>query len=137
MSGRFIFGIIDTTDHFGLSLRVIGNHHLDRIQHGHTAFSAFVKVLADTEFQQSQVDHVIALGHTHLVGKHPDALGGISPAAQPANRRHTGIVPSHDDSFLHALEQLTLAHHRIGQVQTGKLVLMAFKNTELLNEPVV
>ena len=42
--------------------------------------------------------------------------GGVSAAAESAQRRHAGIVPSVHQPLLDELKQFTLAHHGICEV---------------------
>ena len=136
-SGRLVLGIIDAFDGFLLVLGIVRDDYFQRIEHRHAPFGALVQVLAHAELEQPQIDHVVALGYAHLVGEHTNALGGIAPTAERADRRHPGIVPARHDTFLHQLKQLALAHHRIGQIQPRELVLVARKNPEFLDKPVV
>jgi hypothetical protein len=43
------------------------------------------------------------------------ALGGNAAAAEAGERRHARVVPAGDDLLGDELEQLALAHHRVGR----------------------
>ncbi|MCY1538748.1 hypothetical protein D9M68_743040 [compost metagenome] len=124
MTTVFILRVILRTQCLGLSFRVIGDDQFDRIQYGHATQGHFIQVLAHTEFQQAYVDQVFTLSHTDGFCKLADAFRGIPSAAHTADGRHTRIVPAIHLLLVDQLQQFTLAHHRIIQVQAGKLILM-------------
>ena len=43
---------------------------------------------------------------------------------QAGHRRHARIIPARHEVFLHQLQQLALAHHRVAQVQPGEFDLL-------------
>ena len=58
-------------------------------------------------------------------------------AAKPADRRHSGIVPTFDVVVLHKLEEFAFTHDGVRQIQTRKLDLLRVIDAELIEEPVV
>ncbi len=67
--------------------------------------------------------HAIELVHADVGTEGADRLGRISLAAEAADRGHARVVPAADDPFLHELQQLALAQHRVGEVQARELDL--------------
>lgn len=116
---------------------VVGDRHLQRIEHGHAALCDLVEVLAHAVLQFSQVDHVVALGHAHHFGEVAHRGRCVALAAQGADRRHAGVVPAHHGAFLHQFEQFALRHHRIGEVQPREFVLVRRVDVQRPDEPVV
>src|SRR5690554_7201040 len=140
---RFVLGVVHGFHHLHLSLGIVGNDDFHRVEHSIYAHGPLVEVLAHTVLQQGNVDHIVAPCHTHAVGKHANAFGGVAPAAQARNGGHTGIVPARNDALLHQFEQLALTHYGVVEVEAGKFDLtgtycrgvFAFQN--LVEEPVV
>ena len=67
---------------------------------------------------------VLLLGDADRVAELADRLRRVAAPAQPGDRRHARIVPAADVLLLHELQQLALAHHRVGQVQPRELDLL-------------
>ena len=85
----------------------------------------------------SEVDDVVALRHADHLCEVAHRGRGVSLAAQGADRRHAGVVPSHHGALLHELQQAAFRHERIGEVQARELVLVRGEDPERLDEPVV
>ena len=66
-----------------------------------------------------------------------DRFRRVAAAAQAAERRHARIVPAADTALLHQLQQLALAHQRVGQVEAVEFDLLRREDPQLLDEPVV
>ena len=132
-----VLGVVDAGEVLGLILGIVGNRNLQRLQNSHTTLSSLIQILAHAELHQAQVDHVIALSNTNLLGKCTHRCRGVTLTTQSADCRHTGIVPTHYDTALNEFQQLTLTHHRVGQVQTSKLILVAGENLQLFDKPIV
>ena len=94
-------------------------------------------MLAHAEFQHAYVHNVLPLGYTYGIAKLAERLCGITSPAHTADGRHTGVVPAAYMLFVYQLQQLALAHYRIGKVATGKLVLLGREYPQLLYEPVI
>src|SRR5690554_2840475 len=107
---RFVLGVIHGFHHLHLSLGIVGNDDFHGVEYGVNAHGPLVEVLAHTVLQQGKVDHIVAPRHTHAVGKHANAFGGVAPAAQARNGGHAGIVPGRTDALLHQFEQIGRAH---------------------------
>ena len=77
------------------------------------------------------------LGHADALAEIPDRLRGIPAPAQTGKRRHSRIIPSADQTFLHQLQEFSFAHHRIGQIQPGEFDLLGMIDPQLIEKPVV
>ena len=67
-----------------------------------------------------------------------DRLRRVAAPAQPHQGRHARVVPAADIALLDQLQELALAHHRVGQVEAGKFVLLRAVDAEqVVQEPVV
>ena len=111
-------------DHLALILRIVGNHHFDRIFHHVSAFHFGLQILPDAVFQQRDFHHTVGLGHADPLTEIPDGFRRVASAAKSGDRRHPRIVPSVHRSVIHEGLQIPFAHHRIGQIQSGKLDLL-------------
>ena len=103
-------GVVFHGEILGSALGVVDDGELYRAQHGHYPLCVFIEVVPQAALQQRPVHGGIHLGHTDAAGEVPDSAGGVAPAAQTAQRGHTGIVPAGDKAFLHELPQLALGH---------------------------
>ena len=65
------------------------------------------------------------------------ASGVIAAAAHAGERRHARIVPAVDAALLHQLQQLALAHQRVGDVEAIEFNLLRWEDAELLDEPAI
>ena len=133
----FVFGVIDGIQFFLLAFGVVIDDQFDRIHDHHHALGFFVEVFAHAPFQKRHIDYVIPLGYPDFLGEQPDRFRRIASAAQPADGRHTRVVPAGNVVFLDQLQQFALAHHRVAQVQAGELDLLGRMDMQGLDEPVV
>ena len=135
---RRIFRVIDDVDLLHLPLGIVGERHLDRVEHRHHARRALVQVLADAVLELCDIDHVLLLRHTNARAEVADRLRRVAATAQAADRRHPRVVPPRDMALLHELQQLALAHHRVVQVQAGELdLLRPIALEQVVDAPVV
>ncbi len=109
---------------FDFAFGIVRDHDLERPQHGHHARGPLVEVVADGILQPGHVDRAVELGHADPLAERPHRLGRVAAAAQAANREHPRVVPAADVLFLHELQQLALAHHRVREVEPGELDLL-------------
>ena len=82
-----------------------------------------VEILTDSVLEECHIDDTIVLRVADLIDEATDRLGRIATTTQPADSRHTRVIPACYVALLHELEELTLAHHRVGEVQTVELNL--------------
>ena len=102
------------------------------------AARAPVEIVADRVLEQRHVHHVLALGDADPRGELADRLGREAAAPQADERRHPRVVPARDEPFLHELQQLALAHHRVGEVQARELDLPRLaRHRQVVHGPVV
>ena len=113
-------------------------YQLHRIEHRHAARRLAVENIAHLELQQCHIGGAVELGDADALAEIADGGGGITTAAHAGNRRQAGIVPTAHTVFLHQLEQLALAHHRVGEVEPRKLDLARLAgHRAVFNEPIV
>ena len=132
-----ILWIIDRFAHLDFALLPIGDDNFERIQHSHTTLGDFVQILAHAVLHLGKVNDVVALGNSDHFGKCAYRCRRIALAAQCADCRHARIVPTHDNTLLDEFEQVAFGHHRICQIQPGKLVLVRRIDFERINKPIV
>ena len=114
------------------------HHHAERAEDGEDAGRAQVQVLAQRVLEEGDLDEAVVPGDADTLAEGAESLGGDAAAAEPGDGGHARIVPAIDQLLLHELEQLALAHHRVGEVEAGKLGLLgAIGQVEREEEPVV
>ena len=75
---------------------------------------------------------------TPMVRRNCELPRAYSPGGEYRDGRHARIIPAADRTFLHQLQQPSLAHNRIGEIETGKLDLLRMAgNRQLLEKPVI
>src|SRR5262245_32020868 len=92
--------------------------------------------------EQRDVDNVLLLGHADPRAEVANRFGSVAAPANAGDRRHPRIVPSGDQLLFHQREQLSLAHHRVIQVQARELDLLrarveCSRMTKVVHDPVV
>ena len=123
----------------GFALGDVGQHHLDGPQHGQTAQSHEVQVIADTALEHRHLGEAVVLGHADGGGEGAQRLGPNAPTTQAAQGGHARIIPTADQAFFDKLQQLALAHHRVAETQAGELNLAGqrAREVERLKHPIV
>src|ERR1019366_5537134 len=66
-----------------------------------------------------------------------DRLRRVAAPPDAGELGHPRIVPTVNTFFLHQSKQLALAEQRVGKAEAIELHLLGWKNSELLNEPVI
>ena len=124
---------------FRLTGGIIGYDQLDRVQHRHGALRCLVQILPETVLQKAVFDGGGSLCYADALTEIANGPGGVAPAAQSAEGRHTGIVPAGDPACLHQKTQLALGHDRVVDAQTGKFDLagLVVGNGDVAHHPVV
>src|SRR5262249_46910790 len=120
-----------------LAFRVIVDDHPQRLQHRHYPRGSPVEVLADAVLQHRHLEGARELGDADPLAEGPYGLRRVAAPADAADGRHARGVPAADVTALHQLQQLALAHHRVGEVQPGELDLLRGVDTEFTDVPVV
>ena len=111
---------------------IVRDDDLQRPQHRHHARRPLVEVVANRVFEPRHVDRAVELRHADPFAERAHRLGRVAAAAQAADRRHPRVVPAGDVLLLHELQQLALAHHRVGQVEPRELDLLRMVNLAAL-----
>ena len=121
--GVGIFGVIEEAHILRLPLGVVRDNEAHGVEDGRATQSMAVEILTDSVLEEGHIDDTIVLRVADLIDEAADGLGRIATTTQPADSRHTGVIPACYVALLHELEELTLAHHRVGEVQTVELNL--------------
>ncbi len=87
--------------------------------------------------QQRDLRYAVKLRHPDPLAELSNRLGRVTPTPQTSDRRHPGIVPATHHPVGHHLQQATLAHHRVSQIQSSKLGLLGDVDPQLLDIPLV
>src|SRR5688500_7380738 len=87
--------------------------------------------------EHGNINNAVSFGYTNALAEVANRLRGVTPPSHTCERRHARIVPAADVSLLHELQELALAHHRMGQIQARELDLLRVVNSKLLKKPVV
>ena len=114
---------------FVLAIRIIINDQFERMQDGHTAWGAFVQIVADEGFEQSHIHPTVVVGFSDKCDEILDGFRGHTAPAHAAQGGETRVVPAFHHTCLHKFTQFTLAHHGVGQVQAGELDLAGLEFT--------
>ena len=138
-TGLGIGGIVLHLEGFAPALGIVDDRQLHGMQHRHGALRGLIQVIAQAVFQRSVFDDAGGLAHTDHLAEIADGAGGIAAAAQTAQGRHTGIVPTGHTALLHQLAQLALGHDGVVDAQTGKFDLAGLMvgNGHIVHHPVV
>ena len=135
---RRVGGVVLHREYLALALGIVGHRQLHRVQHRHGALRMRVQVLPQAVLQEAVLNGVGGLCHADALAEAADGGGGVSPAAQTAQRGHPGIVPAGNIVLLHQLTQLPLGHDRVVDAQPGKLDLPGMgRQLTVLDDPVV
>ena len=105
----------------------IGQHHLQRTQHGHGTRRAQLQIFADAEFEHGHIDHAIALAQADAVAEVANRGRRVAATTQTGDGRHARIIPAVYQLLVHQLLELALAGHGVIQVEAGKLDLLRMR----------
>ena len=106
-----------------LILRIVLDHQLQRAQHAEHAGDLEVQILALAVLQERHVDRAVGLGDADALAEVAQRRGGEAAAAQAGEGRQARIVPARHQLALDELQELPLAHQRVGEVEAGELGL--------------
>ena len=99
---------------------------------------AAVQVFPHGVLEQRDVDHVLLLRDADARAEVAHRFRCEPAAANPGDGRHAGIVPAADELLLDQRQQPALAHHRVIQVEPGKLDLLRTRGRPgVFDDPVV
>ena len=87
--------------------------------------------------QNAHVHCGIVLGHAHIGHKRANRFGRVASPTQASQSRNARIIPAIHVLALNQFQQPTLAHHRVGQIQTIELNLLWMMNPERVAVPIV
>ena len=104
-------------------LRIVLDHQPQRPQHALHPRGLGVEIVAQGVLELADVDGAVALRHPHRVAEGAHRLRRRPPPSQPGQRRHARVVPAGDQPPLDELQQLALAHQRVGEVEARELDL--------------
>ena len=132
-----ILRVVDGLKLIARPLRVVGDDHFQRAQHGHAPRRPPVQVFPQAGFQQRQFGNGVAPRYAHPLAHIPYGLRRIAPPPQPADGGHPRIIPPGYIAVLHQLPQHPLAHHRMAEVQPRELNLPAAVDPQRFLAPVI
>ena len=112
----FVFGVVHCLHFLGLPFGIVGHDEFHGVEHGGNAERAGVEIFAGCGFEHGVVVERVELSVAYHIYKLAHGLGRVTAAAQAADCRHAGVVPTINQAFLHQCEQLALAHHRVSEV---------------------
>ncbi len=121
-----------------LAFRIVGDHHLERLEHAHGARGVGVQVLADGELQHADVDQAAGAVDADHVAEGADRRRGVAAATVAGQGRHARVVPAIHVAFIDQLLELALAGDGVVQVEAGELVLARLgRHRQVGEEPFV
>ena len=90
-------------------------------------------------FQQGHIGHTGIFGDSDIVCQGAQCGWRHTAPAQTGNCQHARIVPAVDEFLVHKLDQFTLAHHAVRQIEPREFVLMRtrFRNFERVENPII
>src|SRR6185503_2399056 len=132
-------GIVFTGKHFSFTRphRIIRKNNFQRIKYYHTSLCHLIQMLTNAEFKQAEIRKVFSFGDPYPFTKITNTFRRVTPASHPADRRHTRIIPPFHVLVIYQLQQFSFTHYCIGQIATGKFILMRRIYLELFNKPVI
>ena len=123
-SRALVLGVVDRVQFVGLAFGVVLDHHAQRTQYAHHAGRGLVQLFPDGKLQLCDVHEAVPLGQTDAGAELPDGPRRVAASAQAAQCGHARIVPAAHMVVLHQLQQLALAQHGVGQVESRELDLL-------------
>ena len=133
-----LLGMTRQFEVFNLAFRVVGDHHLQRLEYAHGPRRVGIQILADGEFQHADIHHAASAVHTDHVAEVADRRRRIAAATEARQRRHPWIVPATHVLLVDQLLELALAGDGVVQVETGEFVLARFgRHRQVVQEPFV
>ena len=103
-----VLWVVDSGELFNLVLWVVGDNHLNRIEHSADTDSTAVQIVANSTLQESHVVKGINLGVANLIDELDDTLWAVTTATESADSWHTGVVPTAYHVILYQCQQITL-----------------------------
>ena len=83
----------------------------------------FVQIFAYSMFQQCYIYRAVIFGIAYFVDKRPNGFRSIAPSSVTTDCGHTRVIPTVYMAFLNQLEQFSLTHHGISEVQPVEFYL--------------
>ncbi len=136
-SHRRIFRVVDGVELLDLVLGIILDDDPQRVQHGHYPGGALVEILANRILEHHQIGEAVVLRDADRLAEIADRFRCVPPTAKAADGRHARIIPAADTIFLDQFQQLSLAHHGVGEVEPGEFDLLRVVDVEGIEAPVV
>ena len=109
---------------FHLVFGVVVDDHLERLEYAQNPGGALIQVIADGVLEHGHVDPALLPAEPDLSAEVANRGRGVATPPEAGDGQHARIVPVRDVAFLHQLQEFALAHHGVGEVQTGKLDLL-------------
>jgi hypothetical protein len=120
---RRILGIVDDLDLFGLTLGVVLDDQLQRIEDRHPTGRPAVEHPAHGMLELTDLDDAVRARNADHRGEVPDALRREAPPPEAADRRHPRVVPAAHVALVHEPLQHALRQHGMREVESRELDL--------------
>ena len=133
-----VVGVVGRFQLLHPALRIVRDHHPERVFHGQHPRRLFVQVVADEVLELAHLHGVVALGDAHAVAEVADGLRCVTPSSESRQGGHARVVPARDVVLLHEFQEPPLAHHRVVEIQPRELDLPRVgRDVHLFEDPVV
>ena len=87
--------------------------------------------------EQSDVDGGIEFVYADDFAEVSNCRWRVTAAPESADGWHSRVVPAGDEVFGNELEEFSLAHYGVSEVQSCEFNLLGMEDAELFEEPVV
>ena len=123
LAGGGVLGVVGHVESLLLALGVVVDDQADGVDDGADAGGDAVEVVAHGMLEELDVVEGLVLGVADAADEVLDGVWGVAASAQAADGGHAGVVPAGHQALLDELEQLALAHDRVGEVEAVELDL--------------
>ncbi len=117
--------------------RVVVDDQFERLEDRHPPQGALVQIIPNDRFKLRHFNPAIVVGFARAGNKVDDGFGGNAAPPQTAQGGQAGIVPAAHHARFNQFTQLTLAHHRVRQIQARKFNLAAGESAQLFQKPLI
>ena len=96
-----VLRIVDSCQLLNLSLRIVGNNYLHRVENSTHADSTAIQIISNCTFQQRHLVESIVGGISNLINEFDDTFGAVATTTESTDGRHTRIVPTINQTLIH------------------------------------
>ena len=135
---RLVLEVVRHLKHLGLTLRIVVDHQLDRVNDGHHTLILQLQVLADAVLEEADVAAGVRLRDTAQGHELTERLRCVATTTKSRDGDETRVIPAIDDAILYQLLDVTLTGDNIGQIQLRELDLARrMREITVLYNPVI